>query len=200
MDKQSDILEIVKAPVGLKLFPVIMASGYFTWSYFWKKHELGTTAAMTGVIFLVAAFPWLSYKKAVMPALKQQESPSLSVAVGIEQQSKGRKSLINDICDIEESLPKSGILASRENRIAALQTLTNDELNLLYVFVSLVRDKDKLAPYMEKYKGLSSEAATKNIAKELYGIDLSAISNLTQTYAVLMAKVEKKLATNLVLN
>lgn len=196
-------IKIEDIPAGLLALPFVVGGGYFAYSRLYKKDSLETAGIIAALFFVIAALPALSYRKPdssnTIAALPQNNASAVAPVSGSSHlnsmDSAGRKEAINYIVDQMEKADSISKYAapgppSRERRIAAHSTLTNDELKVLYCIYHFNADKSFL---ISKYGATSSDALAKKVAKEMYGIDLSKIDSIEKTAAVAITKVSAAL-------
>lgn len=190
---------MTKTPLGLVAFPFVVSGVYFAYSHYYKKHDLKATAGIAAIIFLACSLPLLS-TQGVAKALTAP-APGLSGTSSADSplnkmDSAGRKQAIDYIISQLEKFDatakyKAPGPPSHEKRTAAYNTLSNDELKVLYCIYKFTEDKDSL---IKKYGSTSSDELAKKAAKEVYGLDLSGVPNIEKTASVAITKVMTQLA------
>ena len=188
-----------KKSIGLIVFPFIVSGTYFAYSRYYKKHDLSATAGITAIIFLCCSLPLLSNQTVAqsLTVPKEVSGTNTSDSHLNKMDSIGRKEAIDYIIS---RLVKFDSIArysppgppSIEKRTAAYNTLTNDELKVMYCIYKFTEDKDAL---VAKYGSTSSDELAKKAAKETYGIDLGNVTNVEKTASVALTKVTTALAT-----
>lgn len=185
--------ETGEMPFYLVALPFLVAGTYFGYNYYYKKKDLTITSSISALLFIGAAIPWFNYKSVSGTASVLTSSADNHLN---SMDSTGRKAAIDYIIGRMEKFDARAKYAppgppSREKRVAAYNTLSNDELKVLYCIYKFTEDKDKL---VAKYGNTSSDELAKKAAKETYGIDLSNVPNVEKTASIAVTKAMTALA------
>lgn len=158
-------------PLWMTILPLSMGLGYFGWSYYVKKKDFTSSATISGILFLVGAIPLFSFqgeRKNVIASLKTVEPP---------------KPLTRQ--EMLDFVTAESKLANKEKSYSAFQTLTNDELKVIYSVYRFAKDK---AALQAKWGTETSDALARKVAFEEYGIDIPANINIKETAKLAMTK------------
>ena len=105
--------------------------------------------------------------------------------------SVGRKYAIDYIITQEANMDASkkyytGAIPSVDQRKKAFNTLADDELKVLYCMYRFIEDRQNI---YKKYGSVSTgDASARQVAKEMYGIDLSGVDNVENTASIAITK------------
>lgn len=183
------------------LLPFVVAGSYFTWSFYYKKHDLLSASGVTLLLFLATSLIWFSDTPAVAPSLAQAKSGikgSASSPLGSSNlnlmNSSGRKEAIDFIVDhlkkADASIRYSSPPPTSEQRKQAYSTLTNDELKVMYLMIKFQEDSEAL---IAKYGTTTGDPLAKKVASEYYGIDISSLPSIEKSYVAALLKVNNSL-------
>ena len=105
--------------------------------------------------------------------------------------SAGRKYAIDYIISEEAKMDASkkyytGALPSVDQRKKAFNTLANDELKVLYCMYRFIEDRQNI--YKKYGTVVVGDASARQVAKEMYGIDLSGDDNVENVASIAITK------------
>lgn len=182
--------EIVEnsAPKWMKYLPFVLGGGYFVYSYFYAKKSIGNSFAIAGLIFLGGTLPWLSYNGKV-EAVKNAEPAKEAASPGMNKTV--RQNYISYIADKDEAKAKieakgNPQMPTKEQRLQALNKLTNQELKTLYAVYKFEENKELIA---NKYGTQQSNETVQKAAFNEFGIDLSDVNDASATASQAMTKI-----------
>jgi len=174
----------------VEFWPVAVGGGYFAFAVLVQKKNMGTSAAIAGIITLALFLPKM------LGANAQVLSTGLTALKGIKESlpdedinkmnSAGRKQAIDYILSRQKLRAAEQPTITDDMRMNALQSLTNPELKMLYVITKFDEQRKEL---LQRYGTAQSDELVRQVARHDFGIDLSDVSNISQTSKDVMSKV-----------
>lgn len=177
-------------PLVIEFWPVAVGGTYFAFAVWVQKKNMGTSAAIAGIITLALFLPKM------LGANAQVLSTGLTALKGIKESlpdedinkmnSAGRKQAIDYILSRQKLRAAEQPTITDAMRMNALQSLTNPELKMLYVITKFDEQRKEL---LQRYGTAQSDELVRQVARHDFGIDLSDVSNISQTSKDVMSKV-----------
>ena len=202
-----------ETPFLLKALPFVAGAGGFLYSFKYKKYSYKKSAGVSAALFLLAATPWAlkSFGSGKTSSLGSSATGGAAPAISVpgtgssstltegenmashlnSMDSVGRKYAIDYIITQEANMDASkkyytGAIPSVDQRKKAFNTLANDELKVLYCMYRFIEDRQNI---YKKYGSVSTgDASARQVAKEMYGIDLSGVDNVENTASIAITK------------
>lgn len=186
-------------PIWMIALPSLVGIGYFAYSYGYKKYDFVSSMLVAGLLAGVSSTPLLIRLGEIeKTAAAQGQVDLLSANAQMNTLPKqDRQAMIDYIVERSSSFdPISTMtkkMSSQKDMRAAYNTLTNDELKVMFLVYKFAEDKAKL---IEKYGEHSSDGLAKQVAEKEYSVIIPSSVNMKRTAEAAIKKYNIFLAQN----
>lgn len=182
--------KVVVPEALIEFWPLAAGGSYFAFAVFILKKEVGTSAAIAGIITLALFLPKMlgknsQFLQTSLTALKgiKEAAPDNNIN---KMNSAGRKQAIDYILGRQKLRAADQPTITDAMRLNSLQSLTNSELKMLYVMTKFDEKRKEL---IDRYGTAQGDELVREVAKHDFGIDLSDVQNISQTSKDVMSKL-----------